>query len=1389
MESLNPQVVAPANLHILNPNEFDLWKMRIEQYFLMTDYSLWEVILNGDSPSRTRIVDGAIQIIAPTTVEQRLAKKNKLKARGTLLMALPDKHQLKFNIHKDAKTFMEAIEKRFGGTLLMALPNKHQLKFNIHKDAKSLMEAIEKSLPTEWRTQTLIWRNKADLKDQSLNDLFNNFKIYEAEVKGSSSTSHTTQNIAFVSLQNYDSTNESVSAIPSVSAASTKPSASILPNVDNLSDAVIYSFFASRSNSPQLDNDDLKQIDVDDLEEMDLKWQMAMLTMRVRRFLQRTGRNLGANGTTSIGFDMCKVECYNCHRRGHFARKCRLPRDTKNKDTQRRNVPVETSTSNALVSQCDGVDDHVPTSPMHDRYKLGEGYHDVPPPYTGTFMPLKTNLVFHDAPTANWVSDSEDESKGELMPTQKEPSFVQPTEYVKTPRTSVKSVEHPKQPENLRKDIPKSRDTKCVVLSSDFKLPNENHVLLMVPRENNMYNVDLKNVVPSEDLTCLFAKATLDESNLWHKRLGHINFKTMNKLVKNIDADVSFDVKENESKVHVSPSSKDKLKKHDEKAKREAIGKSPVDLSTGVKDLRDEFEEFSVNNTNGVNAASAPVTAVGPNSTNSTNSFNAASPSDSVVSLNFEIGGKSSFVDPSQYPDDPDMPALEDIIYSDDKEDMQKVWVLVDLPNGKRAIGSKWVFRNKKDERGIVIGNKARLVAQGHTQEEVIDYQEVFALVLRIEAIRFFLAYAFFMGFMVYQTDVKSDFLYGTIKEEVYVCQPLRFKDLDYPDKVYKVVKALYGLHQAPKAWYETLANYLLENSFQRGKINQTLFIKKKNDGKSASTPIDNEKPLLKDLDGEDADVHIYRYLKGKPHLGLWYPKDSPFNLMAYSDSDYAGASLDRKSTTGGYQFLCCRLISWQCKKQTVVATSSTKAEYVAAVLKVLSLEQINTNQAAKIKKLKKRVKKLEGKKKKGTHGLKRLYNVVVDVLVGEKEERSEKVTEKEVSTADLVTTAGEVVTIADVEVSATLTTTTTDDDGYKQRYFKGKSFDAIKKMFDKVYKRVNTFTDINTEIVEESLKKTQAEVTEGGSKRAGDEIGQESAKRQILKKEDDFAELKRCMEIVFVDDYDVAIKATPISSKSPTIVDYKFYREGKKSYFKIIRADGNSQNYLTFRKMIKNFNREDLEVLWRILKTKFEKTKPANDMDNLLFQTLKTMFEHHVDDNIWKYQQRAVKVHNWKLFDSCGVYCVTTKNMVYYLLVEKIQNGRMILESIENGLLICPTIEENGVTRPRKYNELTPAEALQADCDVKATNIIIQGLPNKIYALVNHHKVTKDLWERIQLLMQGKSLTKQERECKLYDEFDKFAYKKGETLRDFYLIFSLLLNDLDIYNMKQEQF
>nr|GEU95142.1 hypothetical protein [Tanacetum cinerariifolium] len=234
---------------------------------------------------------------------------------------------------------------------------------------------------------------------------------------------------------------------------------------------------------------------------------------------------------------------------------------------------------------------------------------------------------------------------------------------------------------------------------------------------------------------------------------------------------------------------------------------------------------------------------------------------------------------------------------------LQKVWTLVDLPRGKRAIGTKWVFQNKKNERGIVIKKQSQISCPvGCTQEEGIDYDEFFAPVARIEAIRLFLAYASFMGFLVYQMDVKSAFLYGRIEEEVYVCQPPGFEDPDYPDKVYKVEKALYGLPQAPRACQNKYVDEILRKF-------------KYEDVKPSSTPMDKENDLLKDSDGDDVDVHLYskkifRYLKGHPKLGLWYPKGSSFNLVAYTDSDYAGASLDRKSTSRG-SASCCGQVLW----------------------------------------------------------------------------------------------------------------------------------------------------------------------------------------------------------------------------------------------------------------------------------------------------------------------------------------------------------------------------------------------------------------------------------------------------------------------------------------------
>nr|GEU83732.1 retrotransposon protein, putative, Ty1-copia subclass [Tanacetum cinerariifolium] len=294
---------------------------------------------------------------------------------------------------------------------------------------------------------------------------------------------------------------------------------------------------------------------------------------------------------------------------------------------------------------------------------------------------------------------------------------------------------------------------------------------------------------------------------------------------------------------------------------------------------------------------------------NITNNVNTAGNVNTVSStVNVAGTNEVNVVDDEDYGAIADMNHLDTTIQGELLQfKLQEVWTLVDLPNRKRAMGSKWVFKNKKDKKETVIRNKARLVAQGYTQEERIDYDEVFAPVAKIEAIRLFLAYASFKDFVVYQMEVKSAFIYRTIKEEVYVCRPPGFEDPDFL-------------------------------------IEYTRFT----EVKTASTSMGTQKPLLKDEDGKEVDVHMYRSMIGslmyltslRPNIMFAVcacaryqvnPKVSHLHALKriFSDSDYAGASLDRKSTTGGCQFFGCRLISWQYKKQTVVANSTTEAEYM----------------------------------------------------------------------------------------------------------------------------------------------------------------------------------------------------------------------------------------------------------------------------------------------------------------------------------------------------------------------------------------------------------------------------------------------------------------------------
>nr|GEV59555.1 putative ribonuclease H-like domain-containing protein [Tanacetum cinerariifolium] len=775
-------------------------------------------------------MEGVMTEMPINTAKEKAQRRLEVKARSTLMIGIPNEHQLKFNFIKDAKKLLEAVEKKF---------DVNQKLFRIFSP--------------EWNTHVVEWRNKAEVDTMSMDEVYNNFKLYEAEVKGMSSSSLSTHDMAFVSSlnNNTSSTNGAV----------------------NITQVVINA------------HEDLEQIHPYDMEEMDLRWQMAMLTMRARRFLKKKGRTLTINGNESIGFDKSNVECYNCHKRGHFARECRAPRnqDNKHKESLRRSVHVETSTLIALVS-CDGL----------GGYDWSDQAEEGPNCALMAFASSSSNLeiyggyvAFGGNPKGGKITGKDHLGKFDDMAD--EGFFVGYSLNIKAFRvfnSRTRIVE-----ENLH--IRFSESTPNVVDSGPewlFDIDALTRTMNYKPIVTGTQYNDFAGTKASDN-ACQARKETKPIKDyillpLW-------------------TADAPFYQDPKISNDDGSKPSSDDGKKLDEDSRKE-------------NECNDQEKEDNVNSTNNVN----------------------------TVSSN----------------------------------------------------GTKWVFKNKKDESGIMIRNKAKLVAKGYTQEEGIDYDDVFSPVVRVEAIRLFLAYASFKYFVVFQMDVKIAFLYGKIKEEVYVCQPSGFEDLDFPDRVCKVKKALYGLHQAHRAWHKgdillvqvyvddiifgsirkelcNVVERLMHEKFQMSSmIEHTFFlglqVKQKKDGifishdkyvaeilkkcrftevKTASTPMETQNPLLKDEDGEEVDVHMYRYqvnpkvshlhaikrifryLKGQPKLGLWYPKDSPFDLVAYTDSDYATTCLDRKSTTRGSKFLRCRLISWQCKKQTMVANSITEAEYVAA--------------------------------------------------------------------------------------------------------------------------------------------------------------------------------------------------------------------------------------------------------------------------------------------------------------------------------------------------------------------------------------------------------------------------------------------------------------------------
>nr|GEV64737.1 hypothetical protein [Tanacetum cinerariifolium] len=684
--------------------------------------------------------------------------------------------------------------------------------------------------------------------------------------------------MAFVSSSNNNtiSTNGTVRIANEVSTASTQDNVAFSTNIDNLSDDVICSFFASQPSSPQLVHKELKQIHPDDIEEMDLRWKMAMLTMRSKRFLKRMGRKLTVNGNKTLV----------------------LIKDIKvlKAEIQMKEIVITELRKKLEIAQKekDGIQLTV------DKFENAS---------KGNFMPLTPDLSFTGLdkfvikPIAENIKSREEEPKA----VRKNDNALIINEWG-NPQIDLqdKEVIDSGCSRHMTGNMSYLTDYMLLLEGTPNERKSQENIPLKLVDEGFFVRYSLN----SKAFRVFNSRTKIVEENL------HIRFSESTPNVVGSEPYWLFDIDALKRTMNYEPITADPLFSQDPKSSYDDgskplsdDGKKADENPRKENECKDQENEDNVNNINNVNTISLTVNAASTNKDNE---------------LLF----------------DPNMPALEDVS----------------------------IFKFSNDDQD--------------------------------------------------DDGCQKCFLYGKNKEEVYVCQLPGFEDSNFLDRVYKVKKALYRLHQAPKAWYETLSTYLLDNGFQRGKISKTLFIKrhkgdillaqvyvddiifglqvkqKKDDifisqdkyvakilkkfgfteVKNASTPMKTQKPLLKDEDGEEVDVHMYRlmigslmyltslrpdimfavcactryqvkpkvshlhavkrifrYLKGQPKLGLWYPKDSLFDLVAYTDSDYVGASLDRKSITRGCQFLGCRLISWQCKKQTAVANSTTEAEYMAA--------------------------------------------------------------------------------------------------------------------------------------------------------------------------------------------------------------------------------------------------------------------------------------------------------------------------------------------------------------------------------------------------------------------------------------------------------------------------
>ncbi|GJX12920.1 putative ribonuclease H-like domain-containing protein [Tanacetum coccineum] len=1044
-----------------------LYKLK---YIAITNHILWDIITNGDQAT-TEPASSSRQPSAPKTSIIVNARRNNEKALNILLSAIPERHLLSFHDAQDAQSLWAAIKARFGAR--EELDSAYDRFQNIISmlelyDAKVSCEDANlkflRSLPPVWHVVATMIRGQPGLDELDFDDLYNNLKVYEHELKGASSSN--SQSIAFMSAEIKGSTSRQSTADDKseiITKGYAQASSSKLKETLNSSfnsDEIICSFFAQQASMPEThDDEDLLQIDDDAMEEIDIRWQVAMITARIRKFMRKTGRPIDLKPKNGITFDKSKIECFNCQKLGHFARECKFAKYQANRangSKEKRIVPIEDSNSKALVAKdsqgeidwtkefdddpvtfamvalngieeddwsieidADHVDlgqdglgvfdwseeaDNAPVAlalmatsstdssnsevpycsncsksykkllnDYQTEMKREKAYKAVPPP-TGTIIPPRADVAFtgiDELAIRNKVINKQNsESSGtdhESCESKKRDDLIKNKEQTQI-NVKSKLIDTETSSENKS---PRSRDsfgqrsrrrglgyrdgkgnprrgTKriCVIdsgcsgsmtgdkdklsdfkdykggyvafgndpkggritgkgtiktscrfenvyklLSPEFKIVDENLVLLRAPRKNDVYSLNLKSIIPFGGITCLVAKASEDEAILWHRRLGHVNFKNINKLVKRnlVRGLPSKTFKHDHSCMACRKGKQHKAscKKLEERTVREPLELLHIDLFGPVSVASLNRKKYCLVVTNDCSRFSWVFFLVYKDET-----YDILH--DLIVGLENKLRQKVESISV-----DDDLPKdgiFHGNSFDDENKDTEDK-IDLDINNMDNTINE---LKQKQLRYLYPTSSIVGFICKQNRIKSQRSAECLFALLFisRRNPRRYTSIARWIVGLKIARRTASVQ-----AKECIGLCDvpdgKLSYWNLigssetkemkrgfedpaHHPNKVYKVIKALYGLHQAPRAW-----------------STKTSMVK------------EFEELMQKEFTMSS--------------LGF------SFHLEAFSDSDYARDNHDRRSTSGGCQYLGRRLVSWQCKKQTIVAISSTEAEYVAA--------------------------------------------------------------------------------------------------------------------------------------------------------------------------------------------------------------------------------------------------------------------------------------------------------------------------------------------------------------------------------------------------------------------------------------------------------------------------